>query len=630
MTLYLLFLLVFGVTALLGSTSLSLIQFTQIHQKAPVEWFPTAPATLVFIFVLFIIVAVIVRIWIKPLDNILKKIGKESITEEEKYSFIPKLRKAEMVARVAIYVGFVLGNCTVVGTKVAKGLLTLGDTPSSRFICFLVIFSTCLVQAMICVVYNTQVYEVLAQKIIRKLGITDIKHIKPVPFTRNLCLIIFLSLFYVAVFVATVGYGPTRFDTPFSVHDFMKNFIPILLWCLITVFPISVIMLADLRKRFTKTNDIIEQIQENDNLAQRIYMDSFDNLGQITSNLNRLMAKLNKIISEVSVVNNTVHSNADELLSDAQFSLSGISEVSSSFEEINRNNAIRDNLLENTQKNIIRLSEEAAKINNLVNIQANAIEGNASSVTQMVANINSVSEMIKKEKVLSQELLNISQEGTIEVKNSMELIKSITEKSERMSEVTKVISAVASQTNLLAMNAAIEAAHAGEAGAGFSVVADEIRKLAESTSSSTKEIKNLIGDMISVIDTSCQSMNGTSRIFSQINSSVQQQNQIVGTISDAMDEQSAGASETLKVTNEIASQITEINSYVKNQTEHNIQIEKDITNVVELSETVNVSLEKSKSVIDNFEQAVNKICDTAKDNKAAVENVSEELGKFKL
>jgi len=568
--------------------------------------------------------------WISPLDKILKKIGKEPISDEEKYSFIPKLRKAEMAARVAIYIGFVLGNITVVGTKVSKGLLTLGDTPSSMFICFLVIFSTCLVQAMICVVYNTKVYEVLAQQIIRKLGITDIKNIKPVPLTRNLCLITILSLLYVATFVATVGYGPTRFNQPFDVHDFMKNFIPILIWCLITTFPISVIMLVDLKARFSKTNDIIEQIQENDNLAQRIYMDSFDNLGQITSNLNRLMSKLNKIVSDVSAVNNTVHSNADELLFDAQSSLSGISEVSRSFEDINGKNATRDTLLENTQKNVIKLSEEASKINELVNIQANAIEGNASSVTQMVANINSVSDMIKKETVLSQKLLNISQEGTVEVNKSMELIKSITEKSERMSEVTKVISAVASQTNLLAMNAAIEAAHAGEAGAGFSVVADEIRKLAESTSNSTKEIKNLIDDMISVIDTSFQSMNGTSRIFSQINDSVQQQNQIVETISNAMDEQSAGASETLKVTNEIASQITEINTYVKNQTEHNIQIEKDITNVVELSETVNVSLEKSKSVIDNFEKAVNKICDTAKDNKTAVENVSEELGKFKL
>ena len=631
MSIFATFSLIFGVTVFLGGPMLSLLQFTQIHQRSLGEWFSTSLPVLIMVLVMWLVVMLIVRPWIKPLDKIVAKAAKEKITDEEKYSFVPALKKAEMVARIAIYLGFVIGTMAVVITKVSKGILTLGENKSSAFIAFMSILVTSLDQAILVVMYNTVFFETMIQKNIGKIGITDIGNIKPVKFTKNLSLIILLALLYVASFVAVVGYGPTRFqDQVFTVYDFSKNVLPVFAWCVIAITPIVLIMLKRLEKRFEETSAIISNIEKNGDLKTRVDLKSFDNLGQVNSDLNKLMESLNKTIKEVKDVNESVNTNAEDLLFNSQSNLTEIQQIDASFGDINSKNEERDRLLDNTQKNIIQLAEESGKISSLVEGQASAIEENASSITQMVSNINSVTEMVKKAKVLSDQLTGISSTGATEVKKSMELIQSITEKSQRMSEVTKVIQAVASQTNLLAMNAAIEAAHAGTAGAGFSVVADEIRKLAESTSVSTKEIKELIDDMITVVGTSSQSMKDTNTVFGQINQSVQEQAQIVETISNAMEEQSIGASETLKVTTEISNQITEINSYVHNQSEHNNQIKKDISEVVELSEAVNASLQESKTVIDNFEVAVQKICESAKENQSSVESVTNELNKFVL
>ena len=210
----------------------------------------------------------------------------------------------------------------------------------------------------------------------------------------------------------------------------------------------------------------------------------------------------------------------------------------------------------------------------------------------------------------------------------MESTKKIQEQSETLLEASKVIQNIASQTNLLAMNASIEAAHAGEAGAGFAVVADEIRKLAEDSNVQGKKItKNLkvVLDSIKTVTTSTETLQSK---FNQIYDITQKVAEQETTIMRAMQEQREGGGQVLGA----MKQINDITVSVKNDSgvmQTSIaDVNQNMADLARLTSEITASMQEMELGIENINQSINSVNDLTHANRDSIDRLDNVVEKF--
>lgn len=199
----------------------------------------------------------------------------------------------------------------------------------------------------------------------------------------------------------------------------------------------------------------------------------------------------------------------------------------------------------NSANNFSESSKSIAEKSNSVasgaqSLGATVEEMNA-SIEEFTASIASIAENTKKANELAKITQKEAEVGSLAIAKSVEAMELINKSSEDISEIIKVISEIASQTNLLAFNAAIEAARAGEHGLGFSVVADEVRKLAERSSQATKEISKLINESVKRVGQGSEISKQAGEAFGKIVSGIERTTQSIAEVTIAADEQSEAA-----------------------------------------------------------------------------------------
>lgn len=175
--------------------------------------------------------------------------------------------------------------------------------------------------------------------------------------------------------------------------------------------------------------------------------------------------------------------------------------------------------------------------------QAMSLEKTASAMEQLTATVRQNDESAKQANQLALSASDIAEKGGAIVGQVVNTMDSINTSSRKIVDIIGVIEGIAFQTNILALNAAVEAARAGEQGRGFAVVATEVRNLAQRSSSAAKEIKQLIDDSVEKVDTGARLVGQAGQTMEQIVASVKHVTDVVGEISAASHEQSAGIEE---------------------------------------------------------------------------------------
>jgi methyl-accepting chemotaxis protein len=262
--------------------------------------------------------------------------------------------------------------------------------------------------------------------------------------------------------------------------------------------------------------------------------------------------------------------------------------------------------------------------------QTASIAQSSSAIEEMLANVGSVTATLVKNAESVDELTGAAEAGRSGLKQVTADIEEISKESEGLLEINRVMATIASQTNLLSMNAAIEAAHAGEAGRGFAVVADEIRKLAESSQSQSKIISSTlkkIKDSIDKIHTNAEAVYDK---FDAINEKIAVVSTQETTLRNAMEEQSAGGKQIL----EAVSVMNELTSQVKSGSAEMLEGSKQILtesgNLEENTRQISDSVRGMADAAAEINNTVDQIKAITAETSGRINVLSGEVAKFKV
>lgn len=381
-------------------------------------------------------------------------------------------------------------------------------------------------------------------------------------------------------------------------------------------------------KNFTA---ILREISEGDgDLTQRINVSSNDEIGEMASNFNKTFDKIRNLVVTVKKLCDTLGASASDLASNMTETAAAINEISANIKSIKNQTVNQSASVTETGSTMEQISGGIGKLDSLIKDQTANIRESSASIDDLIKSIDVVSKTIAKNSENMRMLSASSSEGKASLDKITDALRDVAKESEGLMEISQVISSIASQTNLLAMNAAIEAAHAGDTGKGFAVVADEVRKLAESSSAQTKTIEDVlkrIKDSISKIIAFSDEVVGK---FTVIENEVEIVSRQENEIRRSVEEQSQ---ESRKILDSIAT-LNELTHKVQSSSVEMLEGSRQITdeahNMSTITAEISGGMNEMATGADQITQAVDTVNALSAENKNSIDSLINEVSKFKV
>jgi methyl-accepting chemotaxis protein len=394
---------------------------------------------------------------------------------------------------------------------------------------------------------------------------------------------------------------------------------------------IAVLLGRSISKPIVKIADALKDIAKGEgDLTHRIKINSKDEMGRMARYFNETIEKIRNLVLSIRKDALTLNGVGDELATDMNETAASVNQMTANIQSIKSRIINQSAGVTETHATMEQIASNIEKLSGHVERQGKSVSQSSSAIEEMLANIQSVTQTLLKNAGNVDALSSASEIGRGGLQEVAGDIQEIARESEGLLEINAVMENIASQTNLLSMNAAIEAAHAGEAGKGFAVVADEIRKLAENSSEQSKTISEVlrkIKDAIEKITLSTENVLGK---FEAIDKdvkivSIQEEN-----IRNSMEQQSTGSKQIL----EAIALLNEITGYVKNGTtemlEGSSQVIKETENLEKATQEITEGMNEMAGGAEQMNSAINEINDLSVKNREGIEHLIKEVSRFKV
>ncbi len=400
---------------------------------------------------------------------------------------------------------------------------------------------------------------------------------------------------------------------------------------LITLLVLGFSFAKSIRKPILQVAHTFRTIAEGSgDLREEIQIVSRGELAEMAGNFNRFTTTLSDLIRSIRKESETLRRIGHSLQDDMEKTAASTNQIAITLKEI------RDNVVHQAAS----VTESSATLENFlshlnalkesIETQSAAVIESNSSIYQMLKTIEKVEGSLQESNRQIANLVEVAAQGKQRLQPLIEQIRMITEQSRKLQEANSLIANIAARTNLLSMNAAIEAAHAGEHGRGFAVVAEEIRKLAENAADHSKSISGNVKNIQQVIQQVVDSSGKVQESFDTINGEIIRIDENRKLLEHAMKEQESASKEVQIALEDINQVTSKVNQFASEIEIGSKEINQEMKNLMGVTEKMKTSIQEVNTALQEIATATVKVSKLSVENLTSIENIYKGFSSFKL
>ncbi|MBN2618435.1 MAG: HAMP domain-containing protein [Spirochaetales bacterium] len=393
-------------------------------------------------------------------------------------------------------------------------------------------------------------------------------------------------------------------------------------------FLLTLIISKKISKSIRKMENAVSRMVSGD-FTSDIIVESNDELGELAKKMNSFQNDLNNSLNKIKISSSENEEANIGLIETTADSSAVTTEISANIDSINKQMNLLDENIAKTSKETLDISNSTNELGDYISEQMAMVEESTAAITQMIASISNISELTENNTEIIKILERTAFEGDEKLSQTTDLIESINESVNEINNMSEIIKSISDQTNLLAMNAAIEAAHAGDAGKGFAVVADEIRKLAEASASNSMEINKNLNEITEMFNKTAESGQSTREAFANINDKIKSVSNALLVVSSSTSELNTGGSQILEAMEslkDISFSVQEKSDEMKEKAQN---VSKISINVSNISETVSGAISEANIGFSGVADSIASLKDVSDRVGSVSKKINFEISKFK-